>query len=210
MFDPPAKALIVDNDLAHAETVAESLGRVGFVCRVADSGKAGAAAIEDDQFDVVITDLVMNDLDGLEILARAKADQPDAEVILMTGHGTVPSAVEAMREIRDRAPRLVVVQVSLLSAEPVRLIRMLRHTTQPVLIVAVANSHRNQLEQVVRDAGASCYLPSIEDEDQLVQAVASMLDYVPSHVATGTTMVPLVRLDPPPRLLRRGKKGAHR
>ena len=46
---------------------------------------------------MVITDLVMNDIDGLGILARAKADQPDAEVILMTGHGTVPSAVEAMR-----------------------------------------------------------------------------------------------------------------
>ena len=39
----------------------------------------------------------MNDIDGLGILARSKADQPDAEVILMTGHGTVPSAVEAMR-----------------------------------------------------------------------------------------------------------------
>ncbi|MCE5269114.1 MAG: sigma-54 dependent transcriptional regulator, partial [Planctomycetaceae bacterium] len=48
-------------------------------------------------FDVVITDLVMNDIDGLGILERSKADQPDAEVILMTGHGTVPSAVEAMR-----------------------------------------------------------------------------------------------------------------
>jgi two-component system response regulator HydG len=97
MTDYPAKVLIVDNDRAHAETVAEGLAKVGFECRVADSGKAGAAAIEEDSFDVIVTDLVMNDLDGLEILARAKADQPDAEVILMTGHGTVPSAVEAMR-----------------------------------------------------------------------------------------------------------------
>ncbi len=40
----------------------------------------------------------MNDIDGLGILARAKTDQPDAEVIFMTGHGTVPSAVEAMRK----------------------------------------------------------------------------------------------------------------
>ncbi len=53
--------------------------------------------IEESPFDVVITDLVMNDIDGLGILERTKADQPDAEVILMTGHGTVPSAVEAMR-----------------------------------------------------------------------------------------------------------------
>ena len=49
-------------------------------------------------FDVIFTDLVMTDIDGLGILSRAKEEQPDAEVILMTGHGTVPSAVEAMRK----------------------------------------------------------------------------------------------------------------
>ncbi len=96
-FDPPAEVLIVDNDKVHAETVAESLERVGFHCRVATSGNEGAAMIEEVPFDAVITDLVMSDIDGLGILARAKADQPDAEVILMTGHGTVASAVEAMR-----------------------------------------------------------------------------------------------------------------
>ncbi len=96
-FDPPAEVLIVDNDQSHAETVAESLGRVGFHCRVATSGKEGVRMIEDAPCDVVITDLVMNDIDGLGILERSKAGQPDAEVILMTGHGTVPSAVEAMR-----------------------------------------------------------------------------------------------------------------
>ncbi|MEN6451179.1 MAG: response regulator, partial [Thermoguttaceae bacterium] len=96
-FDPPAEVLIVDNDQSHAETVAEGLERVGFRCRVATSGNEGARMIEDIPFDVVITDLVMNDIDGLGILQRSKAGQPDAEVILMTGHGTVPSAVEAMR-----------------------------------------------------------------------------------------------------------------
>ena len=40
----------------------------------------------------------MNDVDGLGILAKAKKDQPDTEVILITGHGTVPSAVEAMQQ----------------------------------------------------------------------------------------------------------------
>jgi two-component system response regulator HydG len=96
-FDPPAEVLIVDNDHAHADTVAESLERVGCHCRVATSGNEGASLIEETPFDVILTDLVMNDIDGLGILSRAKADQPDAEVILMTGHGTVPSAVEAMR-----------------------------------------------------------------------------------------------------------------
>ena len=65
---------------------------------MAASGTDGAGIIEEQDFDVIITDLVMNDVDGLGILARAKNAQPDTEVILLTGHGTVPSAVEAMRK----------------------------------------------------------------------------------------------------------------
>ena len=96
-FDPPGEVLIIDNDQSHAETVAEGLEHVGYRCRVATSGSEGARLIEESPFDVVLTDLVMSDIDGLGVLARAKAEQPNAEVILMTGHGTVPSAVEAMR-----------------------------------------------------------------------------------------------------------------
>jgi len=95
---PPARVLIVDNDEAHAEVVAESLDRVGFQCRVATSGTQGAEMIAEKPFDVIITDLKMSDIDGLGILARAKTEQPDAEVILITGHGTIPSAVEAMQQ----------------------------------------------------------------------------------------------------------------
>ncbi|MCX7426659.1 MAG: sigma-54 dependent transcriptional regulator [Planctomycetia bacterium] len=95
---PVIEVLIVDNDEAHAEVVAESLDRVGFHCKVATSGPQGSELIEDGAFDVIITDLVMHNVDGLGILARAKEALPDCEVILMTGHGTVPSAVEAMQK----------------------------------------------------------------------------------------------------------------
>jgi two-component system response regulator HydG len=94
----PARVLIVDNDETHAHTVAESLERVGFACDVATSGTEGAAKIGQEVYDVIITDLVMNDLDGLGVLARAKEELPDAEVILITGHGTIPSAVQAMKQ----------------------------------------------------------------------------------------------------------------
>ncbi|MBN1589101.1 MAG: sigma-54-dependent Fis family transcriptional regulator [Pirellulales bacterium] len=93
----PIEVLIVDNDEAHAEVVAESLDRVGFHCHVATSGTQGAEMIEQGIYDIIVTDLVMNDVDGLGILDRAKQALPDCEVILMTGHGTIPSAVEAMR-----------------------------------------------------------------------------------------------------------------
>ena len=92
------RVLIVDNDEPHAQAVAESLARVGYDCKVATSGAAGAQAIERGEFDIIITDLMMTDVGGLEILARAKDDLPDAEVILVTGHGTIPSAVQAMQQ----------------------------------------------------------------------------------------------------------------
>ncbi len=94
----PIRVLIVDNDAPHAEAVAESLERVGYECTVATSGPRGLEKIEQGQFDIVITDLIMNEVDGLAILARTKETLPDAEVILVTGHGTIPSAVTAMQQ----------------------------------------------------------------------------------------------------------------
>jgi two-component system response regulator HydG len=95
---PHAEVLIIDNDPSHAQTVAEAIERIGFTCRTALSGTEGAQRISERQYDVIITDLMMNDIDGLGILARAKKEQPDAEVILITGYGSVPSAVAAMQQ----------------------------------------------------------------------------------------------------------------
>jgi two-component system response regulator HydG len=94
---PPLKLLIVDNDEALARAMEESLAKVGYECIVATSGPEGARKIDTDTFDIVVTDLVMNDVDGMEILARSREKLPEAEVILVTGHATVPKAVEAMQ-----------------------------------------------------------------------------------------------------------------
>jgi two-component system response regulator HydG len=95
---PPIRLLVVDNDEALARAMEESLAKVGYECLVSTSGPEGARRIETDNFDIVVTDLVMNDVDGMEILARSREKLPDAEVILVTGHATVPKAVEAMQQ----------------------------------------------------------------------------------------------------------------
>lgn len=95
---PPLRVLIVDNDASLAEAMEESLEREGYQLTVATSGPEGARRVEQDEYDVVFTDLVMNDIDGMEILAKAKKSLPEAEVVLITGHATVPKAVEAMQE----------------------------------------------------------------------------------------------------------------
>ncbi len=93
----PIRVLIVDDDEAHAQAVAESLKRIGSDCTVASSGSKGAALIESENFDVVVTDLKMDDVDGLAILDKAKSELPEAEVIVVTGHGSINSVVTAMQ-----------------------------------------------------------------------------------------------------------------
>jgi len=92
------RVLLVDNDKSHAQAMKETLDRVGYECSVATSGPEGAKCIDQATFDVVITDLVMNDVDGMEVLRHAKEALPECEVIVVTGHGSVPIAVEAMQE----------------------------------------------------------------------------------------------------------------
>ena len=89
--------LIIDDDANHAEVVAESLQRVGFDCLIATSSADGLKRIERDEPNVILTDLRMDGMDGLGILRKAKLDLPDCEVIVVTGHGDVQTAVEAMR-----------------------------------------------------------------------------------------------------------------
>lgn len=89
--------LIVDDDEAHAQAVADSLAGDDCECTIATSGEQGLEQIESENFDVIVTDLRMGEVDGLNVLSKAKQEQPEAEVIVLTGHSSVHSAVTAMQ-----------------------------------------------------------------------------------------------------------------
>jgi two-component system response regulator HydG len=94
---PQIRVLVVDDDEPHAQAVAESLERVGYECAVATSGREGLRLIEEQTYDIILTDLIMDGVGGLEILGKAKQELPDAEVVILTGHGTIKTAVTAMQ-----------------------------------------------------------------------------------------------------------------
>jgi two-component system, NtrC family, response regulator HydG len=96
-MDQPIRVLVVDDEEPHAVAVAESLGRVGYDCVVATSGAEALRLIEEQVFDIIITDLIMEGVGGMEVLAKAKRELPDAEVVILTGHSTVKGAVTAMQ-----------------------------------------------------------------------------------------------------------------
>ena len=93
----PLRVLVIDDDKTLAETIAEGLERRGHDCTVCVTGKAGIARLEQEEFDVVLTDLRMADVGGLEVVKRSRQLLPDAEVFVITGFADVKTAVEAMK-----------------------------------------------------------------------------------------------------------------
>ena len=93
----PVRLLIVDDEQSIRKlciTVAEALG---FICLEADSGESALALLEEQRVHMILSDMVMPHMSGLEFLERVKKLVPRTEVALMTGHGSIESAVQAMK-----------------------------------------------------------------------------------------------------------------
>jgi DNA-binding NtrC family response regulator len=97
------RALLVDDDELSRTFLQEALQHLGLAVTTVASGRAALAALElaAEPVDLVLTDLKMPGVDGLQVLAAAKALQPQRPVVLVTAHGTVGVAVEAMRRGAD-------------------------------------------------------------------------------------------------------------
>lgn len=91
------EVLFVDDDKRILSVVEEYLARQDYLVTVVDSGLKALEMIKEKQFDVVFADLRMPKLGGLELLTAIRDINPDIEVIIVTGHATVESAIEAMK-----------------------------------------------------------------------------------------------------------------
>jgi nitrogen regulation protein NR(I) len=92
-----AHVLIVDDELNIRRVLAAMLKRDGYDVTTAADGEQALAVLQRTPVHVVVTDLVMPRLGGMELLGRVRADYPDIPVILITAHGTVDSAVAALK-----------------------------------------------------------------------------------------------------------------
>lgn len=92
-----AHILVVDDEGAIRYSISKTLQRVGYQVSATGSGEEALELMNAQQFDVVLTDVRMPGLSGVELLARIKERQPDAVVILMTGYASLATAVEALR-----------------------------------------------------------------------------------------------------------------
>jgi len=93
-----ARILIVDDEKIALRNLEHVMKKEGYEVTGTQSGQNALALIEGQQFDVVLTDLRMEKVDGMQILRRCRELHPDGEVVMITGYATLESAVEAMRQ----------------------------------------------------------------------------------------------------------------
>jgi DNA-binding response OmpR family regulator len=91
------RVLLVDDEVSFLEALAERMRMRGLEVTCASSGKAALNAIEEQTFDAVVLDLAMPGLDGIETLRRLRHQQPELQVMILSGRATVQTAVEATR-----------------------------------------------------------------------------------------------------------------
>ncbi len=90
--------LVVDDEQAFTEILAQRLGKRGFTVKTAADGNTGLRLLTDDEsIEVVILDIAMPGMDGIETLKTMKKDRPLVEAIMLTGKGTVNTAVESIK-----------------------------------------------------------------------------------------------------------------
>lgn len=93
----PIRVLLVDDEERFVRTLSKRLTERELIVHTALSGMGALRLMEDHVFDVVVLDVKMPGMNGVETLQEIKKIQPLAEVILLTGHASVDSAIEGMR-----------------------------------------------------------------------------------------------------------------
>lgn len=133
----PGRILVIDDERIALKNLLHVLGKEGYAVVGAQSGPAGLKALNTQPFDLVITDLRMEQVDGFAILRHCREHCPDSKVIVITGHATVSSAVDAMK---DGAFHYI--------AKPFRLDEV-RHVVREALeLVRLKRENRELREQV--------------------------------------------------------------
>jgi DNA-binding NtrC family response regulator len=91
------KILIVDDELIMRESLAGWLERDGHSVQTAPSGEDALEKLKDTRFDVLLVDIKMEGISGLDVLRHVKENDPDVAVVMITAYGSIPTAIDAMK-----------------------------------------------------------------------------------------------------------------
>jgi two-component system sensor histidine kinase/response regulator len=94
---PAARLLIVDDEAAQLRALCDTLRLEGYVTQGFSSGQQALATLSPGEFDLLLTDLMMPGMDGIALIDAARKIDPSLDALVMTGHGTIDTAVRAMQ-----------------------------------------------------------------------------------------------------------------
>ena len=92
-----AQILVVDDDKAIRESIQEAIRYEGYACRVAGSGEEALELLQEAPADLVVADVKMPGLSGLDVLQKIREEHPEVAVLMLTGHGSKRDAEKGMR-----------------------------------------------------------------------------------------------------------------
>ncbi len=92
------KILVIDDERSIRNTLKDILGFEGFQVELAENGRAGIDLVQSSEFDIILCDIKMPEMDGLEVLEQIRKIKPESTVVMISGHGTIETAVEAIKK----------------------------------------------------------------------------------------------------------------
>ena len=158
-----AMILVVDDERIALKNLTHVLRKEGYLVTAVASGPAGMKALRERDFDLVMTDLRMEKVDGMDILRYCRGNHPDTAVVMITGHATVDSAVDAMKE---GAFHYI--------AKPFRLDEV-RHLTGEALEMVHLRKENRRLRELIDTYGEESRLVTQDAGMERVLATASQI-----------------------------------
>jgi two-component system response regulator HydG len=163
MAEPPT-LLVADDDPAVRESLERILKREGYQVIAASDGQAGLERLKEGGVDLVLADLKMPGLSGLDLLRAAKTVAPDVDVIMLTAFGTVEEAVQAMK---DGAYDFLTKPF-----QRAQLIRLIRKALERRALIAENRALQQRLEDLLRQGAVIGTSPAFQRMMTLIEQVA--------------------------------------
>ena len=173
--------LVVDDDEDILDLIERHLSNRGYEVLTAYDGEQAISLLDKLTFDLVITDLKMPKFDGMEVLRRAKENDPNIEVVILTGHGTMDSVVEALRDGGAfdylQKPLHNIKQLSFVTKKALERKR-LRLENQKLLeaLNETTSRLRDKLTRVSKDLTGVVQLISLSSDNEIKNTVIPVLD----------------------------------
>lgn len=175
-----ARILVIDDERSIRNTLKEILEYEKFEVEVAEDGFEGLEKIENSHFDVVLCDIKMPKMDGIEVLGKIQEKDPDATVVMISGHGTIDTAVEA---IKKGAFDFI--------SKPLDLNRLLitiRNATDKTQLVAETRVLKRKVSKSYEMVGQSAAIHQIKEMIQRVAPTDARI-FITGHNGTGKELV---------------------